>query len=225
MYRYINKFINIDELLKELNNVDLFEYSKAEIKEVKKLILEVQNIKNTIPNQTYEKESNKISKIGKELEKVKDSGELYKSVFELLTKNSLVIKYAKKMNNEELFEFITKYIYVPMPPEINQEGFNALTEVGIKNDKREALWRLAFNYNHKKINFSRIEDYFIEKRDSYYLIELISAVYEDLDVDEIIQKVIFTRENIFINEVAKQGHKVGIIDEENIKELENWNNS
>lgn len=242
MYRYINKFINIDDLLKEFNNIDLSKYLKKEIKEINKLILDIQKIKNTIPNEFDEIESNRISKINHFLESFKivkndlkyndkeiklfvdkqynkllkdkenrcDGGKLYEVLFELLTKNSLVIKYAKKMNEDELLEFITKYISVPLPPVITQEGFDDLVKVGIKKDNREALWRLAFNYNRKEINFSLIEDYFIKKRDSYYLIELISAVQEDLDVDKIIQKVMFTKEKKFINDCVKRGEKIGL---------------
>ncbi len=253
MYRYINKFINSDELLKELNSIDLSKYSKKEIKEINQLISDVQNIKNNIPNEIDEIENNRISKIDymlkflekakddskynindeeaklfvdkqynellKDKENIRDGGKLYEALFELLTKNSLVIKYAKKMNDDELLEFITNYIYVPMPPVITQEGFDDLVKVGIKDDKREALWRLAFNYNHKKINFSLIEDYFIEKRDSYYLIELISAVQEDLDIDKIIQKVISTKEKKFIKDFTKQGKKIGLITDKDIKKL------
>lgn len=249
MYRYINKFINSDELLKEFNNIDLSKYSEKEIKKINRLVLDVQEIKNTIANEIDEIENNRISKIDhmleslgkakkdtndeeaklfvdkqynkllKDKENIRDGGKLYEGLFELLTKNLLVIKYAKKMNDDELLEFITKYISAPMPPVITQEGFDDLVKVGIKDDKREALWRLAFNYNNKKINFSIIEDYFIEKRDSYYLIELISAVQEDLDIDKIIQKVISTKEKEFINDCAKRGKRIGLITDEDIKKL------
>jgi hypothetical protein len=250
MYRYINKFINSDELLKEFNNIDLSKYPKKEINQINQLISDVQNIINNIPNEIDEIENDRISKVDhllkslekakndsrynindedaklfvdkqynellKEKENKKDGGRLYEALFELLTKNPLVIKYAKKMNDDELLKFITRYISVPMPPVLTQEEFDDLVKAGIKDDKREALWRLAFNYNYKKINFSLIEDYFIEKRDSYYLIELISAVQEDLDIDKIIQKVISTKDKEFMNDCAKRAKRFGLITDKNI---------
>lgn len=154
----------------------------------------------------------------KEKGRIRDGGKLYESLFNLLTNNPLIISYAKKMNNDQLLDFIAQYISVPIPPEINQEKFDDLVKAGIKADKREALWRLAFNYNRKKINFSLIEDYFIKKRDSYYLIELISAVQEDLDIDEIIQKVMSTKDKKFINDFFKRAEDLELINIADIKE-------
>lgn len=77
------------------------------------------------------------------------------------------------MRDLELLEFITQYISAPMTPNINQETFDNLVDVGIKEDKREALWRLVFSYNGKNKYFTRIENYFIAKIDDYYLTELV----------------------------------------------------
>ena len=62
----------------------------------------------------------------------------------------------------ELLEFIAQYIQVPYPPQLTQEEFESLVQVGIEQDKREWLWRLAFNYEKSNINFDSIVDYFIE---------------------------------------------------------------
>ena len=43
MYKYINRFINSDELLEELKKLELNHYSKEEEQEIKQLILYVQN--------------------------------------------------------------------------------------------------------------------------------------------------------------------------------------
>lgn len=250
MYRYVNKFINSNELLKELKNIDISKYSKEEQEDINKLILDIESIKSKIPNEFDETEKNRISNINHILEllenakssskndeklkkivnkqskkllkdkKIKrDGGKLYTEIFELMTNNSLINNYANKMNDKELLELITKYISVPMPPPITQEGFNGLVKIGINEDNREALWRLAFNYNRKNINFSFIEDYFIEKRDDYYLIELISAVGEDLDMNNLIQKIVSTNDREFMNHLAGKVKRLGIITEEEIKEI------
>lgn len=240
MYRYINRFINSDELLKELKMIDLNKYSEEEINVIKQLISSVKKIKDNIPNEQDEIEKNRLENINrmlkliddiktnskddekgkefinkrynqllKEKEHVRDGGRLYKDLFKLLTNNSLVNKYASQMNDMELLEFITEYISVPMPPQITQKAFDDLVSVGIKEDKREALWRLAFNYNRKKMNFFRIEDYFIEKRDDYYLAELVSAVGEDLDMDKLINKIISTKDKKFIHQLIERGKHIG----------------
>jgi len=247
MYKYINKFINSNELLEKLKEIDLSKYSNEEIEEINNLILEVERINKDIPNEFDEAEKIRIERIdrllkdlenakaaNKETEEfinrkiielkedreiVRDGGALYEALFTLMTKNELVNKYASNMTDMELLEFITEYIHVPLPPEIDQEGFNDLVNIGIKEDKREALWRLAFNYNGKNKDFSLVEDYFILKRDDYYLVELISAVEEDLNMDKLIEKILLTKDKKFINNIVKRVLDMGITDIEKIKEI------
>ena len=73
--------------------------------------------------------------------------------------------------------------------QLNNEEFDKLVKVGIEKDKREWLWRLAFNYERSNLNFDSIVDYFITKKDGYYLVELICAVDKCLDIDRIIDKI------------------------------------
>ena len=232
MYKYINRFINSDELLESLEELDLNNFTDEEKASIKKLIDDIKSIKDKIPNEVDEIEKNRIEinekyvngidkilqnntlenklkekflKIREGLledkKKVKDGGKLYESLFTLLADNDLINYYCDLLNDYELLEFIAQYISVPMPPQISQEKFNDLVKVGIENDEREWLWRLAFNYNEKNKDFSLIEDYFIEKRDDYYLIELISAVREDLNMKKLKKKVIATKDKKFINKV------------------------
>ncbi len=249
MYKYINRFINSDELLEELKKLELNHYSKEEEQEIKQLILDVQNIKNTTPNEIDDIERKRLGNIEhflglieqaentdlnddlkklvqkkkaqflKDQNKVYDGGVLFQSIFDLLTNHDLIGRYAKAMNDLELLEFITQYISVPMPPILTQDKFNDLVRIGIKRDMREDLWRLAFNYNHKEIDFTLIEDYFILKRDDYYLTELISAVEEDLNEDKLIDKIIDTLDKDFIDQVVQTGYQIGIFSDEEIKEI------
>lgn len=249
MYRYINKFINSKELLKELKKIDLNKYLDKEIDDINQLILNVEKINNNIPNEVDAVEKKRISKIEyflsiientikndnsektKEIierqydkltndkNTVRDGGELYSTLFNLLTRHPLICEYCKKMSDIELLEFITEYISAPLPPVLNQADFNDLVKVGTENDKRESLWRLAFNYNNKNIDFSLIEDYFIDKKDGYYLIELISAVREDLDVDKIIEKVISTNDKKFIKECASRAQNINLFTKEELEAI------
>jgi len=235
MYKYINKFIKCEELIKELENIDFSKYSKEEQEEIKNLISKIKNIKENVPNEVDETEKNRITKLNNTLEKLeeaiknindnstlqmikekydkllkekeitKDGGKLYSEIFNLMTNHHLVNKYAESMNDIELLDFIAQYIKAPLPPEIDQDAFNDLVKAGIENDKKEALWRLAFNYNYKNMDLSLIEDYYIEKRDSYYLTELVSAVYEDLDLSKLVDKVIQTKDKDFIEKLIVSG--------------------
>lgn len=232
MYKYINRFINSDELLESLEELDLNNFTDEEKVSIKKLIDDIKSIKDKIPNEVDEIEKNRleinekyVNGIDKVLQnntlenklkekflkireglledkkKVKDGGKLYESLFTLLADNDLINYYCDLLNDYELLEFIAQYISVPMPPQISQEKFDKIVKVGIENDEREWLWRLAFNYNEKNKDFSLIEDYFIEKRDDYYLTELISAVREDLNMKKLKKKVIATKDKKFINKV------------------------
>lgn len=232
MYKYINRFINSDELLESLEEIDLNNFTDEEKASIKKLIHNIKSIKDKIPNEVDEIEKNRleinekyVNGIDKILQnntlenklkekflkireglledkkKVKDGGKLYESLFTLLADNDLINYYCDLLNDYELLEFIAQYISVPMPPQIDQEKFDKIVKVGIENDEREWLWRLAFNYNEKNKDFSLIEDYFIEKRDDYYLTELISAVREDLNMKKLKKKVIATKDKKFINKV------------------------
>lgn len=232
MYKYINRFINSDELLESLEELDLNNFTDEEKASIKKLIDDIKSIKDKIPNEVDEIEKNRleinekyVNGIDKILQnntlenklkekflkireglledkkKVKDGGKLYESLFTLLADNDLINYYCDLLNDYELLEFIAQYISVPIPPQIDQEKFNDLVKVGIENDEREWLWRLAFNYNEKNKDFSLIEDYFIEKRDDYYLTELISAVRDDLNMKKLKKKVIATKDKKFINKV------------------------
>ena len=234
MYKYINRFINSDELLKSLEELDLNKFTAEEKISINKLIDDIKIIKEKTENEVDEIEKNRLETIEKyvngidrilqnnnlenklkekflkikqdlmeDKKKVKDGGKLYESIYILLADNELINHYWDLMNDYELLEFIAQYISVPMPPQIDQEKFNDLVKVGIKNNEREWLWRLAFNYNRKNKDFSLIEDYFIEKKDSYYLTELISAVREDLDMKKLKEKVLATNDKKFITSVKK----------------------
>ena len=234
MYKYINRFINSDELLESLEELDLINFSKEEKISINKLIDDIKIIKDKTANEIDEIEKNRLETIERivsniniildsdnlekdlrekiehrkeylleDKKKVKDGGKLYESIYILLADNKLINHFWESINDYELLEFIAQYISVPIPPQIDQEKFNDLVKVGIKNNEREWLWRLAFNYNRKNKDFSLIEDYFIEKKDSYYLTELISAVREDLDMKKLKEKVLATKDKKFITSVKK----------------------
>ncbi len=235
-YKYRNRFLNSNELLEQLEMIDLSAYKKSEIYEIKKLVEDIKFIKETTENEldeieverlkkldcmikTFEEGTNdtKIEKLLEELyrekKKVKDGGKLYETVLSLLSHHTLVNQYVEKMTAKETLELITQYIDVPYPLKLTQDTFNDLVQVGVDEDNREALWRLAVHYQGS-MDFTLIEDYFIEKRDVYYLVELICSVGEYLDKEKLLEKVKATKDTTFIASVLEKGKEYGAIADE-----------
>lgn len=199
VYKYINHFINRNELIKLLKDMDKTNFKSSELKEINKLIESLQKI---IAN-----------------EKNNDSGQRYDKLYNLLVNNSVYINYCKNMSDLELLKYITQYICPPMVPKISNEVFDNLVDVGIKEDKREALWRLAFNYKGTEKDVTSIADYFIEKRDADYLTELISAVQSDLNLNELVDKVMNTKDKNFIFGCGNRAMNLGIFTDEEIEKI------
>lgn len=243
MYRYVNRFINSNELIKELKKIDISNYQDKEV--INKLIKDIEEVREKTPNEIDKVEKKRLEEIDnlldkfkevntsdnelkefiekqynnllKEKEKIKDGSKLYTKITDLLTNNSVINKSASKMNDKELLTFITRYISVPLPPPIKQEDFNDLVKVGIKEDNREALWRLAVNYD-KKMDFTLIEDYFIDKRDSYYLIELISAT-DSVNLDNIVSKVVATNDREFMIDLENRSLELSIFTKDDMDKI------
>lgn len=243
MYRYVNRFINSNELIKELKKIDISNYQDKEV--INKLIKDIEEVREKTPNEVDKVEKKRLEQIDhlldkfkevntsdeqakefiekqynnllKDKERVRDGGKLYTKIADLLTNNSVINKSASKMNDKELLTFITRYISVPLPPPIKQEDFNDLVKVGIEEDNREALWRLAVNYD-KKMDFTLIENYFIDKRDSYYLIELISAT-DSVNLDNIVSKVVATNDREFMIDLANRSLELSIFTKEDIDKI------
>ena len=240
MYLYRNKYINSDELLEELENLDLSNFSQNETKQIHQLVCDIKKIKDTIPNEVdkYEKQrmksidrtieslekmkkkndfencvKEKLEKYDKQLHQAKkqkrDGGKLYETVLKLLMENTMIESILKKMSDEDLLAFITEHISVPNSLPLTREKFNTLAHLAMKQDNREALWRLAFNYNNQQMDMETTENYFIEKRDHYYLAELVSACREDISVKRVIDKVLATQDDTFIQKAYQSAIKAG----------------
>ncbi len=215
-YKFFNRFITADKLIEELTNMDTTDLSKKNIEEQKKLIKEIKTIAQNIPNEIDEyviqkkdqiknmidrfenipKDDKNLVFLNKHLENLKkdyekemDSHERWFRITDCINKNSYFNKVFESLTDYELLEFIAQNISAPFPPNLTQEEFDRLVKIGIEKDKREWLWRLAFNYENSNINFDSIVEYFIRKKDGYYLAELISAVGERLNIDKIMDMI------------------------------------
>lgn len=239
----INALLNIDKSKYPKNEIEEIYKLLEDVKEIvvtipneideieEKRIANIDHMlelfKNNLDSDKLDEQGTKFvqkqyNKLLKDKERVRDSRPRYTKLFELLTKHPLIGKYCKQMNDFELLEFITQYISAPLPPNINQEEFNELVDAGIRKDARESLWRLALNYDGKGKDFRKIEDYFILKRDDYYLTELLSAVEKNLDTNKSVEKIMKTKDEVFISNVIKRGIDIGhIFSEEELEKLKN----
>ena len=213
-----NKYeiVKIKELIKDLEKIikeipnEIDEVEKKRLKDIDKLLnaLNDENIYKSLDDECLDFIKRKKDSLEKDKKIANDSGKLYDAVVELLDNNELINKYFDGMSNKEMLELITEYISAPITLSLTQSEFDDLVMVGIEDDNREALWRLAFNYNNKNKDFTKIVDYFILKKDAYYLEELVSAVKDDLDMEHLLKKVKETNDKNFINEIIRRGKDV-----------------
>jgi hypothetical protein len=125
----------------------------------------------------------------KDAKRPRDNFDRWTRICDAIKENKLYQKRFDEMTDEQLLELIAEDMRAPRPVPIDADQFNRLVEVGIKNDRREWLWRLAFNYFDKGFDYNQIADYYIKCLDSYYLAELISAIGYALDIDPIIDQI------------------------------------
>jgi len=187
-YKFFNKFINSSNLIKELND----NYLNTKIEDIKKLIIEIENIisNTSITVEENDSSSKILPELYEKYTKKNDSYDRWFKIVSCINDNSYFNECFNNLSKYELLEFISQYISAPFPPKINQKEFDELVKEGIKHDEREWLWRLAFNYENSNLKFDLISDYYIEIKDIYYLSELISSVGFFFDIDLIIDKVL-----------------------------------
>ncbi|MFI3260514.1 MAG: hypothetical protein R3Y13_02235 [bacterium] len=88
---------------------------------------------------------------------------------------------------------------------IDQEEFDKLIcEAKNKENTSEIMFNLALEYSNTEINFRLIEDFFIDKKDIDYLIELYSLASDDqLEEERTLQKLLDTNDDMLIESLTK----------------------
>lgn len=202
VYKFFNKFIDKDTLIKEIN---IFLKSKIGQKynnELVKLLDEIENKDVSIEELMLEKndEVNRITN--------------------LLLNNEIYITLANQMNNQDLMLLITYYIFAPMIPMIDQQTFNDLVNSAIQYDyPLEKVWRLAMNYDSRGYNYDLIDEFFVNSKDSYYLAEYISGVIQ-VNKEKIVNMIIQTKDKEFIKSLLKDNFIQNHLEEKHINDLE-----
>lgn len=185
IYKFINRFINKDTLIQE---IDLFLKSKIGNKyknELEKLLNEIEN-----KNRSVE-------------ELLLQSNDEHNRIVNLLVNNELYITLAKQMNVQDLMLLITYYIFAPMIPKIDQETFNDLVNSAIKYDHSlENVWRLGMNFDCKNYNYDLLDEFFVNSKDSWYLAEYISSIHQ-VNQEKIVNMVIQAKDKEFIKRLLE----------------------
>lgn len=194
-FKYSNEFIKDDKLVEELNKLkDKYPLSKDEINTV---INKVESLSNEFAEYV------RFSKIQDVLEET----ELFKTEL-------------KNITPKLMLDILTQYIYVGNIPDITQEWFDEMVNECINSNSREKAWRLALNFIKNK-NIQKIEDYFIEVRDEYYIGELLSTLYDDdlTLVDRVINKMVNTNDKKFIKKYLQLNYIDNFMKDEHYKKL------
>ena len=185
IYKYINKLINKDTLINEIN---VFINSKTG----KKYINDLNHLLETIENKDVNIEDLIIN-----------NEDEYERIFNLVTHNQTYIEIAQNMSDLELMLLITSYIFVPYIPKIDQDYFNDLVNVAKDYDNAlENIWRLGMNFDGKGYNFDLLDDFFVNSKDIWYLGEYISGIYQ-INQEKIVHKILGTKDKEFIKQVLE----------------------
>lgn len=215
--KYLNRYINANDFHTALAKLDSKQLSSDQLVSFSALVTSVEEIiKETTdaPDELIKKElkqsqdtidylekiiqknTNIPPELKDELERMRKNQKQPRDNFDRWTRISDAIKENKfykgsleDLSDSQLLELIAEDISAPRPIVIDAKKFDQLVQIGIKEKARESLWRLALNYHHSGFNLQQIADCYIEKEDTYYLTELISAVGDTLDNDKIISQL------------------------------------
>ena len=185
IYKYINKLIDKDTLINEIN---VFINSKTG----KKYINDLNHLLETIENRDMNIE-----------DLITNNEDEYERIFNLVTHNQTYIEIAQNMSDLELMLLITSYIFVPSIPKIDQDYFNDLVNVAKDYDNAlENIWRLGMNFDGKGYNFDLLDDFFVNSRDIWYLGEYINGI-QQVNQKKIVNKILRTKHKEFIKQVLE----------------------
>lgn len=191
IFEYNNERISTKELIDDLEKMNLSHFS---LKQKNSLVVMINQIKKI-----FLKKDNP------------------KKIRNLLMKQELCLEIKKSVPLKEMFFMVTTYLSSKYIDPIKQQEFDEIVEIGIALDKRERLWRLSTNYEKFDLNFDKIANYFITVKDDYYLGEFISVLEEKIDKKKIINQIIKTQDEIFINKMIE--YEFGIFDDLEISYL------
>ena len=86
------------------------------------------------------------------------------------------------------------------------------------------LVNIIYRYVNRFINSDELIKLLenIDKRDDYYLIELISAVKEDLDMEKLFKNVIATNDKGFMSNCYNRAKNMALFTDEEFEKIKKW---
>ncbi len=200
VFKYINKFIDKDNLIEEIKTFLIFHIEQKDLNDL------INNILNN----------------DKSLEElIIENEDEYERICTLLINNKTYLDIAKNMSDLELMLLITSYIAVPFIPKIDQETFNNLIKVAQDYDYAlENIWRLGMSFDGKGYNYDLLDDFFVNQKDIWYLGEYLSGIYQ-VNQEKLVNKIIKTNDKEFIKQVLNDELISRHLDDKYQKILEN----
>lgn len=183
IYKYLNKFIDKNGLLEEINFFKETKIGKQHQKSLLSIIDEIEekSLDDLLLAETDEQER----------------------IDNLLLHNELYINLSNSMSDRDLMLLITSYISCNVVPKIDQDTFDALVKSAIDYDHAlENIWRLGMNYDGHGYNFDLLDRFFVDSRDTWYLSEYISSICQ-VDQEKIVNLVIETKDHEFIQKLLE----------------------
>lgn len=145
--------------------------------------------------------------------------EIDKMIIDILTDNKYYEELINRMNDYDLLNIITYYLAVPNPYSIDQEKLDELVLEAEKHDyASENIWRLAMNYDRRNYDFNKIEEYFANSKDLYYLYEYLSGVSSSNE-DNLVNLIIKTKDKEYIKEIVSDNFMNNILSKKSIEKL------
>ena len=179
-YKFINRAGSKEDLI---NNLNLFKDTKVG----KKYLNELSELVNNIDTP-----ESKVKGFALDIEN--DRVDL------LLFTNKLYENLASKMKFKDLMLLVVSVDGAFRPPKVNNIVFNCLlTNAMCFKRKHAYLLNLAKTYTAGGFDYSKLDDFFIKEKDTYYFKEYINI--NCVDKDELINKLVNIGDKDFINEL------------------------
>lgn len=207
VYKYINKFIDKDTLMKEISLFIGSEVGKKYKDDLTSLLDKLENKDKSVE------------------ELIINNEDEYQRFFNLLINNETFLDIDSHMSSLELMLLITYYIYAPCTPKIDQDYFDDLVKAAENYDHAlENIWRLGMNFDDLNYDFSLLEDFFIKTKDIHYLGEYIGGIRQ-ADEESVINKIIATKDKDFIKNILNDDYLCDILHDDYKNRLKEYLNN
>lgn len=181
IYKYLNKFIDKNGLLDEL---DLFINSKVGKKYNKELSILKESIEEKSIDDLLLSDIDEQSRVEN-----------------ILLNNELYIDLATQMTDLDLVLLITSYLSLNVVPKIDQEKFDELVIAAKNYDHAlENIWRLAMSYDDRGYNYDLVDKFFVDSRNAWYLSEYISSINQ-VNQEKVVDLIVASKDQEFIEKL------------------------